>query len=227
MALFGSHAFVKLKVLLHPKLKSHFQRAAILINAHFLYTKNFLLIKGDRRDAWGPFPHVWAVTTWEWRPRWRPCRCPRRYAAVVLAKVPRVHGGGCGDGGERGCSLLPCLPARRSSAPILPLLYVLHTDLLACFACISSFAAVLWYASNNLDTGEKRRRRWIRFWFQLLRCCCCFTEMEVERRAARMLWCWSKGTLTVFVQREREREADLQRFYVMDLRESDQGKGAG
>lgn len=58
VALFGSHAFVKLKVLLHPKLKSHFQRAAILINAHFLYTKNFLLIKGDRRDAWGPFPHV-------------------------------------------------------------------------------------------------------------------------------------------------------------------------
>jgi hypothetical protein len=55
VALFGSHAFVKLKVLLHPKLKSHFQRAAILINAHFLYTKNFLLIKGDRRDAWGSF----------------------------------------------------------------------------------------------------------------------------------------------------------------------------
>jgi hypothetical protein len=60
---------------------------------------------------------------------------------------------------EREGMLAPSLPARRSYAPILPLLYVLHTDVLACFACISSSPAVLWYASNNLDTGEKRRRR--------------------------------------------------------------------
>lgn len=35
--------------------------------------------------------------------------------------------------------------------------------------------------------------------------------------------------LPLYTQREREREgeADLQRFCVMDLRESDRGKGAG
>jgi hypothetical protein len=52
-------------------------------------------------------------------------------------------------GERREGMLAPSLPARRSYAPILPLLYVLHTDVLACFACISSSAAVLWYASKQ------------------------------------------------------------------------------
>jgi hypothetical protein len=52
--LFGSHGWI-CQLDFHPKLKSHFQRAAILINAHFFVHKNYLLIKGDQREAWGSF----------------------------------------------------------------------------------------------------------------------------------------------------------------------------
>jgi hypothetical protein len=46
--------FVKLKVLLHPKLKSHFQRAAILINAHFC-TQKFPVNKRRPKRGLGSF----------------------------------------------------------------------------------------------------------------------------------------------------------------------------
>jgi hypothetical protein len=201
---------------------------------HIFVHKNFLLIKGDRREAWGPFPHVWAVTTWEWRPRWRPCRCPRRYAAVVLAKVPRVEGGGegGGEGAERGCSLLPCL---REEAPL--------RSYRCCMCCTQTYLpasrasllllqffgmlATIWILGRRGGGGGESGSGFS-FWgvvVALLKWKWREEQRECSGAEAKEHW------LPLYTERERERErereADLQRFCVMDLRQSDQGKGAG